>query len=52
MKKISITAIILGAIALLSVIVPMIIGIILVVSKPTSIGVIGGADDPTAILIA
>lgn len=50
-KKISITAIILGAIALLSVIVPMIIGIILVVSKPTSVGFIGGADGPTAIMI-
>ncbi len=52
MKKISIVAIVLGALALLSVVVPMIIGIILGMSMPTSKGVIGGADGPTAIMIA
>ena len=51
MKKISIVAIILGALALLSVIIPMIIGIVLGISTPSSVGVIGGADGPTAIMI-
>ncbi len=52
MKKISIVAIVLGALVLLSVLVPMIIGIILGVSTPTSMGVIGGTDGPTAIMIS
>ena len=52
MKKISIVAIILGALALLSELVPMIIGIILGISTPSSVGVIGGADGPAAIMIS
>ena len=51
MKKISIVAIILGALALLSVIIPMIIGIVLGISTPSSVGGIGGADGPTVIMI-
>ena len=52
MKKVlSILAIILRSLAILSGVVPMLIGIILGMATPSSVGFIGGADGPTAIMI-
>lgn len=52
MKKVlSILAIIFGSLAILSGVVPMLIGIILGMATPSSVGFIGGADGPTAIMI-
>ena len=53
MKKVlSILAIIVGSLAILSGAVPMLIGIIVGMSTPSSVGVIGGADGPAAIMIS
>lgn len=53
MKKVlSILAIICGSLAILSEVVPMLIGIILGMATPSSVGFIGGADGPTVIMIA
>lgn len=53
MKKVlSILAITVGSLAILCGVVPMIIGIILEMSAPSSVGIIGGADGPTTIMIA
>ena len=53
MKKVlSILAIIVGSLAILSGAVPMLIGIIVGMSTPSSVGIIGGADGPTTIMIA
>ncbi len=52
-KVISIVALIVGALVILSVTVPTIMGIIFTISSPSSsVGIIGGADGPTAIMIA
>lgn len=51
-KVISIIAIITGSLVLLSVAVPMIIGAVLESQASSSVGIIGGADGPTAIMVA
>lgn len=52
MKKVlSIIGIITGSLVLLSVVAPIIMGIILKVQVANSVGIIGGADGPTAIMI-
>lgn len=53
MKKVlSIISLIAGGLVLLSVAVPMIIGVILKAqTAANSIGIIGGADGPTAIML-
>ena len=52
MKKVlSIIGIIAGSLVLLSVVTPMIMGIILKVQVTNSVGIIGGADGPTAIML-
>ena len=51
-KAISIVAIVAGVLVLLSVVTPMIMGIIFEILMPSSVGIIGGADGPTAIMIA
>ena len=52
MKKVlSIIGIIVGSLVLLSVVTPMIMGIILKVQVTNSVGIIGGADGPTAIML-
>ena len=52
MKKVlSIIGIIVGSLVLLSVVAPMIMGIILKVQVANSVGIIGGADGPTAIML-
>ncbi len=50
-KVISISAIIAGGLVLLSVAVPMIMGAILKAQISNAVGVIGGADGPTAIML-
>lgn len=52
MKKVlSIISIIAGGLILLSVVAPMILGLILKVQATGSVGIIGGADGPTAIML-
>ena len=53
MKKVlSIIGIIIGSLVLLSVVAPMIMGVILKVQVvANSVGIIGGADGPTAIML-
>ena len=52
MKKVlSIISIVAGVLLLLSVIVPMIVGAILASQPYGSVGVIGGADGPTAVFV-
>ena len=52
MKKVlSIIGIITGSLVLLSVVAPMIMGIILKVQVANSVGIIGGADGSTAIML-
>ena len=52
MKKIiSIISIIAGGLVLLSIVVPMIVGLILKAQAAASVGIIGGADGPTAIML-
>lgn len=51
-KALSIVAIVVGVLALLSAVVPLIIGFLYQIPTPESIGIIGGADGPTAIIIA
>lgn len=50
-KAISIISIIAGGLVLLSVAVPMIVGAILKAQAASSVGIIGGADGPTAIML-
>jgi len=51
-KTLSIIAIIAGGLVLLGVAIPMIMGVILKAQAATSsIGIIGGADGPTAIML-
>ena len=52
MKKIiSVIAIVVGGLVLLSVAVPMIIGTILEGQIADTVGIIGGADGPTAVMV-
>ncbi len=52
MKKVlSIISIVAGGLHLLSVIAPMVIGAILTSQVSDSVGIIGGADGPTAIMV-
>lgn len=51
-KAISIIAIVAGSLVLLSVAVPMIMGAILKTQEASSVGIIGGADGPTAVMVA
>lgn len=52
MKKVlSIIAIVVGGLVLLSVIAPMVIGAILTSQASGSVGIIGGADGPTAVFV-
>lgn len=52
MKKVlSIISIVVGGLVLLGVIAPMIIGAILSSQSSGSVGIIGGADGPTAIFV-
>ena len=50
-KVISIIAIVAGGLVLLNVAAPMIIGAVLEAKAASSVGIIGGADGPTAILL-
>ena len=50
-KTLSIISIVVGGLLLLSVIVPMIIGAILTSQPAGSVGIIGGADGPTAVFV-
>ena len=50
-KVVSIVAIVAGVLTLLSVVAPMILGLILKVQAASSVGIIGGADGPTAIML-
>lgn len=52
MKKVlSIVSIVVGGLVLLSVIAPMIIGAVLANQLSDSVGIIGGADGPTAVFV-
>ncbi len=55
-KEISVAVIAIGMLILLGSAVPMLIGVIVAVtaelSMPASVGIIGGADGPTAIMIS
>ncbi len=51
MKVLSIISIVAGGLLLLSVIAPMIIGAVLANQMSDSVGIIGGADGPTAVLL-
>ncbi|MBP3616985.1 MAG: hypothetical protein J6J38_03010 [Lachnospiraceae bacterium] len=52
MKKVlSIISIVAGGLFLLSVIAPMVIGAILTSQASGSVGIIGGADGPTAVFV-
>ena len=51
-KALSIAAIVIGVFALLCVAAPMIIGIIYQIPTPESVGIIGGADGPTAFMVS
>ena len=52
MKKVfSIIAIVAGDLVLLSVVAPMIIGAVLEAQITNSVGIIGGADGPTAVVV-
>lgn len=50
-KALSIISIVAGGLLLLSVIAPMIIGAILSSQPSGSVGIIGGADGPTAVFV-
>ena len=50
-KVVSVISIIAGGLLLLSVIAPMIIGAILASQPAGSVGIIGGADGPTAVFV-
>ena len=50
-KALSIISIVVGGLVLLSVIAPMIIGAILSSQPSGSVGIIGGADGPTAVFV-
>lgn len=51
-KVLSFTAIVVGGLLLISTLVPMLIGLLITASaEPTAVGIIGGADGPTAIMI-
>ena len=50
-KVVSIVAIVAGVLTLLSVVAPMILGLILKAQAASSVGIIGGADGPTAIML-
>ena len=50
-KVISIIAIVAGCLLLLSVVAPMIIGAVLEAQIASSVGIIGGADGPTAVMV-
>ncbi|MBQ8547827.1 MAG: hypothetical protein IJ427_04940 [Lachnospiraceae bacterium] len=52
MKRVlSIVSIVAGGLVLLSVIAPMIIGAVLANQVSDSVGIIGGADGPTAVFV-
>lgn len=52
MKKVlSIISIVAGGLLLLSVIAPMIVGAVLANQVSDSVGIIGGADGPTAVFV-
>ena len=52
MKQVySIIAIVAGDLVLLSVVAPMIIGAVLEAQISNSVGIIGGADGPTAVVV-
>ena len=50
-KVVSIVAIVAGVLTLLSVVAPMILGLIFKAQAASSVGIIGGADGPTAIML-
>ena len=50
-KALSIISIVAGGLVLLSIIAPMIIGAILSSQPSGSVGIIGGADGPTAVFV-
>lgn len=51
-KMLSIISIIVGGLVLIGVVAPMIMGTILKSQMASSVGIIGGADGPTAIMVA
>ena len=50
-KVISIIVIVAGGLTLLSVVAPIIIGAVLKAQVASSVGMIGGADGPTAVMV-
>ena len=50
-KMIAVLAIIVGALMVISGVAPMIIGVILEAQMSTAVGIIGGADGPTAVMV-
>ena len=50
-KVISIITIVSGSLVLLSVAAPMIMGAILKAQEASTVGIIGGADGPTAVML-
>lgn len=51
-KALSVAAVVVGALVLLSVSGPSIAALLAAVSPAASVGIIGGADGPTAIMVA
>lgn len=51
-KALSVAAVVVGALVLLSVFGPSIAALLSAVSPAASVGIIGGADGPTAIMVA
>ena len=50
-KIIAIVAIVIGALMVVSGVAPMIIGAILEAQRASTVGIIGGADGPTAVMV-
>ena len=50
-KILSIAAIIVGALTVISGVAPMIVGAVMELQIANSVGIIGGADGPTAVMV-
>ena len=50
-KMIAVIAIIIGALMVISGVAPMVIGAIIEAQMSTSVGIIGGTDGPTAVMV-
>ena len=51
-KVISVMAIVAGVVALLYAVAPIVVSAVLAVPAASSVGIIGGADGPTAIMVS